>query len=162
MYEFKLPDVGEGLHEATIGRWLVQAGDELQGPTAIELISFSALITESAILVSWETGSESDTLGYHLYRSLNGNRDDAVRITSDMVLSQGPDGSTYTYLDESIVGPATGQEDEDAMFVYVYWLREVENSGSTRDYGPVGAQETLGQGGTPDVLVEVFLPVVMK
>ena len=27
MYEFKLPDVGEGLHEATIARWLVQAGD---------------------------------------------------------------------------------------------------------------------------------------
>ncbi|MEM7535401.1 MAG: SdrD B-like domain-containing protein [Chloroflexota bacterium] len=151
-----------GQNDVNWGAGLIEAADELQGPTAIELISFSAIITDAAILVTWETGSESDTLGFHLYRSLNGDRGDAVRITSDMVLSQGADGNTYTYLDESIVGPAIGQEDEDMAFVYVYWLREVENGGSTRDYGPVGASETLGQGGSLDTPVEVFLPVVMK
>ncbi|KYD33003.1 Dihydrolipoamide acyltransferase component [Parageobacillus toebii] len=28
-YEFKLPDIGEGLHEAEIVRWFIQEGDEV-------------------------------------------------------------------------------------------------------------------------------------
>ena len=30
MYEFRLPDVGEGIHEAEVLRWLVNAGDTVQ------------------------------------------------------------------------------------------------------------------------------------
>lgn len=29
IYEFKLPDIGEGLHEAEIIRWLIHEGDEM-------------------------------------------------------------------------------------------------------------------------------------
>ena len=29
IYEFKLPDIGEGLHEAEIIRWLIREGDEM-------------------------------------------------------------------------------------------------------------------------------------
>lgn len=45
MYEFKLPDVGEGLHEATIGRWLVQAGDVVkQDEPMVEIETDKALV----------------------------------------------------------------------------------------------------------------------
>ncbi len=45
MYEFKLPDVGEGLHEATIGRWLVQEGDVLrQDEPMVEIETDKALV----------------------------------------------------------------------------------------------------------------------
>jgi len=45
MYEFKLPDVGEGLHEATIGRWLVQVGDVVgQDQPMVEIETDKALV----------------------------------------------------------------------------------------------------------------------
>ena len=39
--------------------------------TAVELMSFEARGRDGAVELSWETGSEVDNLGFHLYRALS-------------------------------------------------------------------------------------------
>ena len=91
------------------------------GPTVIDLVSFTARPQEdsNAIVVTWETGSEVSTYGFYLYRGTDGDRNNAARITTDLILSTGNSetGATYTYVDESILSD----------IIYVYWLREIED-----------------------------------
>lgn len=45
MYEFKLPDVGEGIHEAEVLKWLVKAGDEVaQDQPILEIQTDKAIV----------------------------------------------------------------------------------------------------------------------
>jgi pyruvate dehydrogenase E2 component (dihydrolipoamide acetyltransferase) len=45
-YEFKLPDIGEGLHEAEIIRWLIQEGDEVAADQPIAEIHTDKAMVE--------------------------------------------------------------------------------------------------------------------
>ncbi|WP_017436802.1 dihydrolipoamide acetyltransferase family protein [Saccharococcus caldoxylosilyticus] len=45
-YEFKLPDIGEGLHEAEIIRWLIQEGDEVAADQPIAEIQTDKAMVE--------------------------------------------------------------------------------------------------------------------
>ncbi|MDH3674274.1 MAG: E3 binding domain-containing protein, partial [Anaerolineae bacterium] len=46
MYEFKLPDVGEGIHEAEILRWLVNVGDTIEANQPILEIQTDKAVVE--------------------------------------------------------------------------------------------------------------------
>ena len=46
MYEFKLPDVGEGIHEAEILRWLVNIGDTIEANQPILEIQTDKAVVE--------------------------------------------------------------------------------------------------------------------
>ncbi|MEK7528275.1 MAG: biotin/lipoyl-containing protein, partial [Patescibacteria group bacterium] len=45
MYEFKFPDVGEGIHEGVITRWLVSEGDTVKSDqTLVEMETAKAIV----------------------------------------------------------------------------------------------------------------------
>ena len=96
-------------------------------PLAATLVSFTAEAEENQVLVSWETASEIDTLGFTIYRSDGADNELAVLA---FVPSQSPGstaGAAYTYAD---AGVAAGQ-------TYWYWLESVDLAGVTRMHGPV-------------------------
>ena len=125
-------DTGDNLVTATLVTTFSQWA--LGGPgtsTAVDLTSFTAAPQGDAILVSWETATELDRLGFDLYRatSLGGP---LTRLNEGLILSPvpgSPAGALYTYLDELVNPGAT----------YYYWLDSVGVNGvATRD-GPVSA-----------------------
>lgn len=65
-YEFRLPDVGEGLHEAEIVRWLVQEGDALAEDQPMVEIQTDKAVVEIASPVAGTVvklhGAEGDTV----------------------------------------------------------------------------------------------------
>ncbi|MEM7533520.1 MAG: SdrD B-like domain-containing protein [Chloroflexota bacterium] len=139
-----------GESNVEVGAGLI-AADDTQGPTAIALESLTVMVLDDGVgtMVEWVTGEENETFGFHLYRSTDGDRNNAVRVTDQLIASQGAAGGVYQFTDTSTV-PGV---------VYVYWLREVETSGKTRDYGPVGVQiqaASLSQVNT------VYLPTIMN
>lgn len=95
-------------------------------PAAVTLRDFSADIVDGGVLVSWETLTEVNTLGFNLYRSetLEGEK---VLVNPQLIMSNLAPGSMggalYEHLDESNAAEA------------YYWLEEIEIDGTANSYG---------------------------
>ena len=106
----------------------LQSGD---APTLIELSSFEAVSHGPAVLVRWETVSEIDSEGFHLWRALEGEEGDEkyIRITSSPLPSEGGPlwGAYYEHLDEDVGLGRT----------YLYKLEAIDIYGHSTFHGPV-------------------------
>jgi hypothetical protein len=96
--------------------------------TAVELMSFEARPLESAVELSWSTGSELENLGFHLDRA-PGESGPWVRITPSLIpgLGSSPVGASYSYVDPGLVA---GER-------YCYRLEDVDTSSVSTLHGPV-------------------------
>lgn len=83
-------------------------------------------------MLTWETSSEVQTLGFHLWRSATGSRVDAVQITGALIIANGNPtaGALYRWTDTN-VQPGVR---------YTYWLQEVQLNALTKDIGVVQSQ----------------------
>ena len=100
-------------------------------PTAVKLLAFASRPASSGILLAWETATEEDNAGFHLYRS---TRIDAVgvRLNAALIPSRAPgggQGAAYTFLDAT-AEPGT---------TYYYTLEDVDLNGTPTPHGPVAA-----------------------
>jgi len=96
------------------------------------LISFDAENTPEGVLLSWETASEVDNLGFNIYRAETPEAE-KVRVNPTMILSKvmgGTSGAFYEYLDEDV----------DAGTTTYYWLEAVDFGLTTTLYGPISAE----------------------
>lgn len=106
-------------------------------PTAVTLLSFSAAHAEGGVMVRWETGSEMNTVGFHLLRAPSPDRAAAERVTPALIVARGStnQGATYSWFD------STARPGES----YTYWLQELEAVGGVdefilvNEYGPTAA-----------------------
>ncbi|NJN65930.1 MAG: hypothetical protein HC884_04040 [Chloroflexaceae bacterium] len=120
----------------------------IPGPSAIELLSFTATRRSDGIAVRWRTGLELDTWGFLLWRSSDGRRASAEQVTTELIPSRGRStgGATYAWTDAAVKEGTT----------YTYWLQEIEVDGSVHEYGPATTtQLSSGQR-------QVFLPLVVR
>ncbi|HEY0607719.1 MAG TPA: hypothetical protein VGD58_32695 [Herpetosiphonaceae bacterium] len=118
-------------------------------PTAVTLASFKATPNpDDTVLVRWETATEYNTQGFYLYRSADGSRSSAVRVTPELIFAEGSGvtGAVYTWTDRD-VQPGT---------TYSYWLHEVETGGATHEYGP--ASVTIPAAGASPYAI--FVPLI--
>jgi len=91
--------------------------------TAVTFRSLSATAAAKGVLVRWRTASELGTLGFHVYRAVNGRR---VRVDRKLVPARNASGRTYSYLDRRAPrGKALR-----------YWIQVVNLDGSRQWYGP--------------------------
>ena len=103
----------------------------LGSPTAVKLVRFEAAAQPGGILLTWETASEVDNLGFNLYRAESPEAE-PVRLNEALIPSQGPGspiGFSYTYPDST---PQPG-------ITYYYWLEDVDVHGTVTRHGPVWA-----------------------
>jgi hypothetical protein len=108
-------------------------------PTAVGLSSFDASGADGAVLLSWQTATELDNLGFHLYRSSSADGP-WERITSSLIpgLGSSPTGTTYSFRDRGVTNGQT----------YYYELEDVETTGRTERHGPVSATPNAPSPGT--------------
>ncbi len=100
-------------------------------PTAIELASFNAEPQGRDVLVSWETASEVDNVGFNIYRSEAGG--ERIRLNDWLIPSQSPGstaGSSYQFVDRSA----------DPDTAYQYWLEDIDAVGAAGMNGPLAVQ----------------------
>ncbi len=99
----------------------VTAATVVTAATAVTMRSISATSSRAGNLVRWSTASEVDTLGFHVYREVNGKR---VRANARMIAAKG--SGSYSFLDRKAPKGKTVR----------YWVQEVAADGSRSWYGP--------------------------
>ncbi len=98
-------------------------------PAAVRLAWFEATPHAHGALVRWETESERENLGFHLYRS-TGRGVRGERLNEALIPSRAPgqgQGASYTFLDTTAQAGVT----------YYYTLEDVDASGLRTAHGPV-------------------------
>ncbi len=101
------------------------------GPLAVTLAAFAAAPAGDAIAVTWETVSELDTLGFHVYRGGTA-LGPWTRLNATLIASQAPGsgmGHAYEWLDGGVEGGRT----------YFYLLEDVGMDGASTLHGPISA-----------------------
>ena len=99
-------------------------------PTAVELVFFEARAVHGAVELGWETASEQNNLGFHVYRSTT-SEGAYKRVTARAIpgLGSSPVGARYSYRDTGLTNGVT----------YYYKLEDIETTGRTEFHGPVSA-----------------------
>lgn len=110
----------------------------------VTLSSFNGVFNNSgSILLKWTTQSESNMLGYHVYRSDNINLANAERISDCLIQAQNqPTETHYQYSDQQFSNDKT----------YYYWLSSCELDGTIEYHGPV-VIKTIQEEITPPVFI---------
>jgi Peptidase family C25 len=107
-------------------------------PTAVEMAARDAISDGHASYITWKTGVETRTLGYHVYRQDGSVRTlltpgliagSALRATADLKV-----GRSYVWIDRT--SPAGG----------TYWVDSIDMNGKTVTFGPM----TTHTGPTPN------------
>ncbi len=96
-------------------------------PTLVVLFDFSLRVENGRVLVCWQTASETDTLGFDVYREQDGRW---VKINLAFIPAKGwPNGG---------VGASYCVDDPGAVpgVTYRYKLVELETDGGVQEYGP--------------------------
>jgi len=125
-----------------------------ESATPVDLVSFNARRFPDRIRVSWETGTELETAGFHLWRA-DGRDKDFVRVTDEMILAEGgpAQGAEYRWLD------TTAEPNRQ----YWYKLEDVSFSGLSAFHGPVRARgKKLGPPGGREIVLSLRTPDPLK
>ena len=99
-------------------------------PTAITVASFNAQPGNSKVTLIWETGDETDNLGFNIYRA-ESKDGEYVKINGSLIASKVGSGlgETYVYVDSGVKNRKT----------YYYKLEDVDVNGVKTMHGPVKA-----------------------
>jgi hypothetical protein len=105
---------------------------QLDAPAlGVVMESFEAQCRETDMLLQWETASETDILGFNLWRGTGDGTPD-TQVNGTLIPTQSPgggQGALYEFVDMTVTEGNT----------YFYWLDAVETSGSTTRFGPVSS-----------------------
>jgi len=97
----------------------------------VTLSSFTASYSKNSAILNWTTQSETDNLGFNLYRSENQNGFDNSRLLNSTLIPGMGTTSTptsYSFADEYPVIEG---------HIYYYWLESVSTSNELELFGPV-------------------------
>jgi hypothetical protein len=97
--------------------------------TATRVDDLTATTGNEGVILAWQTGQETDLVGFHVYGEFDGQR---LRVTEKLLTNSGPQlglGARYTFVDAEIDPAQAGQAQ--------YWLEAVATDGSSTWHGPI-------------------------
>jgi hypothetical protein len=103
---------------------------DVPAPLSVKLASFEATGLDRSVELRWETSSELNNLGFHVYRSgSEGGAYERVTMRPIPGLGSSPSGARYRYRDEGLENGVT----------YYYQLEDLETTGASKRHGPVSS-----------------------
>jgi len=105
----------------------------------VELVSFSALCINGQVSLDWTTATETNLLGYYIYKGLSANLYEAEQIPSLIPGTNTSNEQSYSFTDREVT----------PMTSYYYWLESVDLNSYTEYHGPI-LVFVNGIGGNPN------------
>ena len=105
-------------------------------PLPVTLTSFGANYSKNNVVLNWTTQSETDNLGFNLFRSENENgyeNEDFIQLNATLIEGM---GTTSTPTDYSFMDEYPNIEGH----TYWYWLQSVSTTNELELYGPVSIE----------------------
>ncbi len=126
IYPGASPTAGGGVEVHSEGMQAIGSNDDSLIP--VELMSFSAHSREGLVVLRWATATETENLGFNIYRSVQKNGD-FERINETVIRGAGTSAreQRYEYIDTAV---SAGQ-------TYFYKLADVDYNGNLTFHGPV-------------------------
>jgi len=120
---FEISGLTGGVGKFTVG---INSGDA-EGALPVKLSHFIASRTSEAVIIKWRTESETNNLGFNLYRSEN-RQGKYVRVNSHLIAGAGSTDKphTYQFVDEGITAGKT----------YYYYIEYISLNG-TKEKSPI-------------------------
>lgn len=108
----------------------------------VELSHFSATMTsENYVQLTWVSQTETNVLGYNVYRSDSCDLSLARHISPLIEGTNTSFAQTYIYLDQELEQDGT----------YYYWLQSVDMDGTSGFHGPVSVAFSIGNTESPSM-----------
>ena len=107
--------------------------DSALDPIAVDLVSFTAELTNNQVLLEWQTANEINHAGFNVYKSAV-NEENYIKLNSGLIMSSSENqlsGATYRYSDKL---------SEEAT--YFYKLQSVDLNGSMSFHPSIHVQYT--------------------
>jgi len=105
--------------------WKVEKKTECDS-TVVTLTSFTTTVSDDKVELKWETASEIDNAGFHIWRAVgegwkDGDYSTVTRLTDQLIPAKG-DGASYSYIDSNV----------DSGVTYHYGIEDIDlKAGST-------------------------------
>jgi hypothetical protein len=103
------------------------------GTLPVELSTFTAtyVSAEQTVRLYWRTESESDNIGWNVYRNKEEDFENAIKLNSDFISGYGTTSEPHSYtFEDRIEDPVPGDK-------YWYWIENWNLSGVPEIHGPV-------------------------
>jgi len=151
---------GFGIASST---WLTSTATDLSNNTSefsenvpvntvcpVTLSSFTAVFDGSSPTLHWTTQSESNNLGWNVYRSLSDNIEQSNQMNNILIPGYGTtsEPTNYVFTDVNEIENNTS---------YWYWLESTSYSGETELFGPVTLTIQIEDNQTPELPTESIL-----
>lgn len=130
-WDYTAPPYWVEFSTGQLSDWVIGEGDD--NPLPVTLSAFTGLCYEGIPTLNWTTQSETDNLGWNIFRSLseNGwNSGEIFQINSNLIAGQGTTTEITTYTYQDIYDILQNVE-------YHYWLQSISLGGDIGIYGPV-------------------------
>ncbi len=117
-----------------------------EGEVPVELSSFSAAYSNGTPTLFWTTQSETNNIGWNVFRSESENVNESLQINPELIPGAGTTSQPTDYVFDDEYDIQDNQE-------YFYWLESIDNLGYTDTYGPISltVPEDGEDPGTPEI-----------
>jgi hypothetical protein len=118
-----------------------KSGAECVPPTEVAMGSFEATSFKQGVLIQWNTGYETNNLGFNLYREVDGKRtlvNQSLLAGSALTIGAGTKltaGHSYYWVDTDV---KPGQSVQ-------YWIEDIDLNGAKDLHGPIGSVSSTGK-----------------
>ena len=125
---------------------------DAEGTLPVELSAFTAVYMNEFVTVSWQTASETDVIGYNIFRSEEDDFSTVHKVNNDIIQGHGTTTTPHSY-------EFTDLSADPYYTTYYYWLEVVNFGGTNNIYGSIEFEPVdVDQNGELNIITSNLLP----